>query len=128
VRARAASTPELVVPLEPPTAPRVLTSDDAGGVWLGEGTAISGWTLGTPMSFETDVKPVLESYCSVCHAPPGANDAPPIDFLDYDVAVAKSAQVAQRIGTGQMPPASATPLPADSHQIILRWIASGASP
>ena len=51
-----------------------------------------------------------------------------LDFLDYEVAVGYRAQVTERIATGQMPPASVTPLPAESYELILRWYASGANP
>jgi hypothetical protein len=117
-----------MVPLEPPAESRRLTTDDAGNVWLGEGTAVTGWTLGTPISFETDVSPVFEQYCMPCHTAPGANEAPPVDFLDHEVAVSYRPQVTQRLATGLMPPASATPLPAESYELILRWYASGANP
>ncbi len=117
-----------VAALDKTNAVRVAGGDDFGVLWIADGENLNGVQLGTPLSFATDVTPVFEAFCMSCHAAPGSNGAPAVDFLDYDVAVARKVQVVQRVGTSQMPPASAPALHADSLQILLRWYASGVKP
>jgi hypothetical protein len=126
--ARAPRQIEGLAPLPAPAGARLIASDDAGKVWVGEGAKLSGFALGKPISFAKDVKPIFEQRCATCHAAPAKNNATPVDFLDYAVAVAKRDQVIARISAGQMPPASAEPLSTEQSQLILRWYASGAKP
>ena len=128
VRLSPDADPEGVATLAERIEPRVVGADDFGVVWVGDGEKLTGLQLGTPLSFATDVSPIFGNYCMNCHAAPGSNNAPPVALDDYAIAVDRKAEVVQRVGTGQMPPASAPSLPADQLQLLLRWYASGANP
>jgi hypothetical protein len=100
------------------------TADDIGNVWIGAGTKLEGLKLGSTLTFDADVVPVFRTYCGSCHIE-GAQNSPLIKFEDYETVVAMSAKINSRISAGQMPPASATPMPAEAFEILLRWEASG---
>lgn len=82
--------------------------------------------VGTPVSFAADVAPILEATCNSCHATGGAG--PLRDFTDYSQVVAIQDAVLERVGTGLMPPASATQLTAAEYETIIHWFATGAQP
>lgn len=100
------------------------TADDIGNIWIGAGTKLEGLQLGSTLTFDADVVPVLRTYCGSCHID-GAQKSPLIKLEDYETVVAMSAKINARISAGQMPPASATPMPAEAFEILLRWEASG---
>lgn len=99
-------------------------ADDIGNVWIGAGNKLEGLKLGSTLTFDADVVPVFRAYCGSCHID-GAQNSPLIKFEDYETVVAMSAKINSRVSAGQMPPASATPMPAEAFEILLRWEASG---
>lgn len=120
-------TPSGVMPIPESLAGTTIpmaAADDIGNIWFGSGTKLEGLKLGSTLTFDTDVVPVFKSYCGSCHLE-GANYSPVIKLDDYDTVVAMSAKINSRISAGQMPPASATPMPAEAFEILLRWEASG---
>jgi hypothetical protein len=107
------------------TTPRpVATADDIGNVWIGAGTKLEGLRIGSTVTFDADVVPVLEKYCGSCHTD-GANYSPIIKMTEYETVVAMSSKIISRVSAGQMPPAASTPMPAEAFEILLRWEASG---
>ena len=100
------------------------TADDIGNIWIGAGRKLEGLKLGSTLTFDADVVPVFRSYCGSCHVE-GAQNSPIIKLEDYETVVAMSAKIVSRISLGQMPPASAAPMPAEAFEILLRWEASG---
>jgi hypothetical protein len=80
--------------------------------------------LGSTLTFDADVVPVFKTYCGSCHIE-GAQNSPIIKFGEYETVVDMSAKINSRISAGQMPPASAAPMPAEAFEILLRWEASG---
>lgn len=121
LRVRAGEVPDAVATLDPATSPRRLAADAAGDVWVGEGLAARRYALGTPLSFATDVRPILHEYCAECHAN-GSQGAPLRDFESYDVAKSQIDVILGRVQNGTMPPASyGKKLPAESIQILLDW-------
>lgn len=100
------------------------TADDIGNVWIGAGKKLEGLKLGSTLTFDADVVPVFRQYCGSCHLQ-GAQNSPLIKMEDYETVVAMSAKINARISAGQMPPASAAPMPAEAFEILLRWEASG---
>ena len=127
VLARPGSEPVGVAPIEANESPRSLAADDLGNVWLGDGDSLSGMALGSPISFASDVAPLLETYCGHCHAT-GENGAPAQDYNDYAVTSALAQTIVSRISTNQMPPAGEDPVPADAFDIIQGWYLSGMNP
>ena len=128
VLAQAGKPPSGVMPLPPSlssaTTIPLAAADDIGNIWIGAGNKLEGLKLGSTLTFDADVVPVFRSYCGSCHID-GAQNSPLIKFEDYETVVALSAKINSRISAGQMPPASATPMPAEAFEILLRWEASG---
>lgn len=99
-------------------------ADDIGNVWMGAGTHLEGMRIGSTVTFDADVVPVLETYCGSCHVL-GAQQSPLIELLDYETVLSMSSRIIQRVSAGQMPPPAGKPMPAEAFEIILRWEASG---
>lgn len=128
VLAEPGKKPAGVMPLPPSlsgaTAIPMATADDIGNIWIGAGNKLEGLKLGSTLTFDADVVPVFRAYCGSCHLN-GAQNSPVIKLEDYETVVAMSAKIVSRISLGQMPPASAAPMPAEAFEILLRWEASG---
>jgi hypothetical protein len=90
-----------------------------------------------PLTFEQDVRPVLKTYCFVCHGG-GEKVAGKLDLRlrrfavrggDSGTAVtpgdASHSLLLQRLKSGEMPPGEKK-VPADKIAVIERWIAAGA--
>jgi hypothetical protein len=90
-----------------------------------------------PLSFEQDVRPVLKTYCLVCHGG-GEKLAGKLDLRLRRFVVrgggsgpavspgdASHSLLLQRLKTGEMPPGEKK-VPADKIAVIERWIATGA--
>jgi hypothetical protein len=101
-----------------------LANNGAGTVWSMSETAVRGAEIGAATSFTADVKPVLVAYCSPCHAD-GANNAPVVDFPDYEVSSALAGDVVARIASGNMPPAGEPAPSTDEFQLIQAWLIGG---
>jgi hypothetical protein len=102
----------------------IAAADDIGNIWIGAGNKLEGLKLGSTLTFDADVVPVFKTYCGSCHIE-GAQNSPVIKFGEYETVVNMSAKINSRISAGQMPPASAAPMPAEAFEILLRWEASG---
>lgn len=128
VRLSEEGKPQAVATLSPGAEPRRAAADDVGLVWVGGGGSLSGFLLGKPAGFESDVAPVLAEHCMTCHTAPGVSGAPALDMLDYETAKDKASLIVQRIAAGQMPPAGSPALPAEKYEVVLRWYSSGLNP
>jgi len=121
LRVRAGQVPEAVATLDAPAGTRVIAVDGAGDVWLGEGASTKRLAIGTPLSFATDVRPILHEYCAGCHAQ-GTQGAPQEDFESYAVAVTQIGAILGRVEGGTMPPPSyGKKLPGEQIQILEGW-------
>lgn len=121
LRVRAGQLPDAVASLDPPTSPRAIAVDGAGDVWVGEGLSARRLTLGTKLSFATDVRPILHEYCAGCHAQ-GTQGAPQADFESYAVAAAQIDAILARVEGGTMPPPSyGKKLPAEQIHVLESW-------
>lgn len=121
LRVSAGELPIAVATLGAPAMPRSAAVDKLGDVWAGEGLVVKKLALGTPLSFETDVKPVVHVYCAGCHAT-ATNGAPKIDFESYDTFVDRVDNVLERVTEGTMPPATYDKkLPKEKIQILQDW-------
>ena len=127
LRVRAGEVPEAVAMIGTTNSPRVLAVDKIGDVWMGTGQTATKFALGTPLSFLTDVKPIMREYCADCHAA-GVLGAPKIDFESYDVVLGLVDRVIKRVAEERsMPPASYNEkLPTDSIAILKEWVISKA--
>ncbi|APR84775.1 Hypothetical protein A7982_10124 [Minicystis rosea] len=126
LRIRAGEVPDAVATLAAPAASRRMAVDKAGDVWVGEGLGVKRLALGTPLSFATDVRPILHEYCADCHAT-GQKGAPVRDFESYDVAVARIDSILMRVQDGTMPPLSTgKKLPKETIQILQDWAGTKA--
>jgi hypothetical protein len=127
VLAAPGKTPAGVMPLPSSlsgTSIPIAAADDIGNIWVGAGNKLEGLKLGSTLTFDADVVPVFREYCGSCHTN-GEQYSPIIKLEDYETVVAMSAKIISRISAGQMPPASAAPMPAEAFEILLRWEASG---
>lgn len=128
VLAEPGKTPAGVMPLPASlsgAAQATMTAaDDIGNIWIGAGNKLEGLKLGSTLTFDADVVPVFRKYCGSCHLD-GAQNSPLIKLDDYETVVAMSAKINSRVSLGQMPPASAAPMPSEAFEIVLRWEASG---
>ena len=122
------ATPTGAAELPEQTAPRVMAFDDIGNLWIGDDETVYGLKLGTPISFELDVRPILEQYCMGCHGTPPAENTPEVSFIDYDTAVEYATAIVLRVGTGQMPPLGSEAVPPEDFELIKRWHEGGDNP
>jgi cytochrome c5 len=121
LRVRAGEIPDAVATIDAPVEARHMAVDKAGDVWAGEGLAARRLSLGTPLSFLTDVRPILHEYCAECHAT-GTQGAPKRDFESYEVAVDRIDSILNRVEQGTMPPLSyGKKLPKDKILILEDW-------
>lgn len=127
VRVRPDAVPDVAAPLPKGDFPRVMAFDKLGDLWVGDGPKARSFALGTPLSFEADVKPIMHEYCAPCHLT-GKNGAPPIDFEDYDKMVEYTTKAMMRISEGSMPPLGSgyPPVPKEKIQILSDWSATKA--
>jgi len=114
---------------------------------LASGFVLAGGALAKPVDFVTDVKPILELNCVVCHNPKHAEENGKYS-LDTKEEAFKPHKKDQRISPGHadesevyyltvllltddshMPPASKgkTPLSKEQSDIIRQWITEGAN-
>lgn len=127
LRIRAGATPTAVATLLPTKEPRKLVVDKIGDVWSGSEQSITRFGLGTPLSFLTDVQPIMHEYCAECHGN-GVKGAPKINFEDYTVAVGLVDRIIARAAVERsMPPGTYDKkLPADLITILKEWAVTKA--
>ena len=75
-------------------------------------------------TYEADIKPILATYCTGCHADPPAAGAPQ-PLITYDQAVADAERIRVRsVQLGDMPPGGGM---ADNDRALLEaWVLNGA--
>lgn len=120
LRVHAGVVPEAVATVAKGDSPRRMAFDKLGDLWAGQGSEVQSFALGTPLSFASDVKPILHEYCAFCHTG-GDNGAPVIDFEDYDTAVEFTDKALSRIADGSMPPPGYPGVPKEKLQILQDW-------
>ena len=127
LRIRAGDVPSVVATAEAVGEPRKLVVDKIGDVWVGAGKKVMQFGLGTPLSFLTDVQPIMHEYCAECHAT-ALNGAPKIDFEDYSVSVGLVDRIIARAAVERsMPPGTYDKkLPADLITILKEWAVTKA--
>ena len=127
LRIRAGDIPTAVATLSVSKETRKLVVDKIGDVWTGTGQSITKFGLGTPLSFLTDVQPIMHEYCAECHAT-ALQGAPKIDFTDYSVSVGLVERIIARAAVERsMPPGTYDKkLPADLITILKEWAVTKA--
>lgn len=126
LRVRAGEIPDAIATASAPAGACAagtcaMTVDAAGDVWVGAGEAITHFAVAAPVSFSTDVKPVLHAYCADCHKN-AENGAPKIDYESYDVAASRIDSILMRVKGGSMPPlTSGKTLPKDKIKLLESW-------
>jgi hypothetical protein len=126
LRVRSGERPDAVATLAAPGLPRHVAVDSFGDVWVGEGSSLRKLALGTPLSFATDVRPVMHEYCAGCHAG-GTNGAPKLDFESYDAVKGLVDVMLKRVSEGTMPPITyEKKLPKEKIQILEDWAVTKA--
>ena len=118
---RSSGVPQSLAALETDEGlPRLGAVDSVGDLWLGHSTTLTKFETGTPLSFATDIQPIMAAYCATCHAA-GTQGAPTIDFEEYDVAKARVDRIVARMSDATMPPSEAPSVPADKLKLVLTW-------
>lgn len=127
LRIKGGELPDAVATLAPTgSAGRHMAVDKLGDVWAGEDLSVKKLALGTPLSFATDVRPVMHEYCAECHTP-GINGAPKIDFEVFETMVGIADTALMRVAAGTMPPLSyPKKLPKEKIQILQDWAVTKA--
>lgn len=125
LRVRAGEVPEAVAASPQGDFPRRMAFDKLGDLWLGDGGEATSFALGTPLSFEADVRPIMHEYCAVCHEA-GTKGAPVRDFEDYATMVDLTDKVLMRVADGSMPPPGYPKIPKDKFQLLQDWAADKA--
>ena len=120
LRVRAGELPEAVATLAKGDYPRSVAFDKLGDMWATGGSQVTSFALGTPLSFATDVQPVMHEYCSICHAE-AKKGAPQIDFESYDDMAFYADVAIERIEDGSMPPPGYQKIPKEKLQILKDW-------
>jgi hypothetical protein len=125
LRVHAGSVPDEIAPLATATFPRHAAVDKAGDVWSLAGGEATRLATGTPLSFATDIQPIMGEYCAPCHE--GAkNGAPEIDFEEYGQMAEIAGKALMRVQDGSMPPPSWPQIPAEQVQLLAEWVATKA--
>ncbi|HZO12180.1 MAG TPA: hypothetical protein VFB62_02950 [Polyangiaceae bacterium] len=103
--------------------------DRQGDVWLAEDQSLTALFVGTPVSFASEVLPIVAAKCAGCHGVPESG-APSIDWTDFATAVGWSDHMLDRIGdpASPMPPRNASPLSALERALLVRWLENGTAP
>lgn len=113
-------------------APRQISFDDVGNLWIGDDQSVHALALGTPVGFAEDVAPILEKHCMSCHGEPPTDPdekAPAANFVDYKTAKEYGASLVLRISSGQMPPpGTEEPVSPQDFALIQRWYEGGLNP
>lgn len=127
LRIRAGDVPAAVATLSAAVDMRKLVVDKIGDVWTGNGQTVTKYALGTPLSFLTDVQPIMHEYCAECHAA-ALQGAPKIDFEDYATAVGLVERIIARAAVERsMPPGTYDKkLPAELITILKEWAVTKA--
>ncbi len=125
LRVRAGEIPEAVATLEKGEFPRRVAFDKLGDMWALDGPDVTSFALGTPLSFATDIQPIMHEYCSVCHAE-AKNGAPLIDFEAYEDMVEYTQIAIERIADGSMPPPGYQKMPKEKFQLLQDWAVTKA--
>jgi hypothetical protein len=106
-----------------------LAADADGNLWL-QGNEPGYFGFGTPISFATQVKPLMIKYCQDCHAP--NRTAPVRAFDDYAIASEYANAIYERmLGKNKpvMPPLSSGKTPSDDEKsLITRWATGSKKP
>lgn len=127
LRIRSGDVPTAVATLPAAKEKRKLVVDKIGDVWVGGDQQVTKYALGTPLSFLTDVQPIMHEYCAECHAA-ALQGAPKIDFEDYSVAVGLVERIIARAAVERsMPPGTYDKkLPAELITILKEWAVTKA--
>jgi hypothetical protein len=125
VRARTAGVPVHVAPRTPSTFPARLTTDKLGDLWVLSESEATKLATGTPLSFATDVQPIMAAYCAACHGE-GKKGAPKLELESYAFMKDFVGTAIGRIQDGSMPPSGYPALPPEPLQILLDWSESKA--
>lgn len=122
LRIRSGDVPTAVATLSTAKEKRKLVVDKIGDVWVGGDQQVTKYALGTPLSFLTDVQPIMHEYCAECHAA-ALQGAPKIDFEDYSTAVGLVERIIARAAVERsMPPGTYDKkLPAELITILKEW-------
>lgn len=108
--------------------PGLLTHDEAGDVWVAQGSTLQRMTLGANaarVTFRENVLPWVSMYCSKCHQNQTSN------FEDYAVFREKAELALTRVRSGDMPrcdgglPCSEARLNAAEYSVLENWIRDG---
>jgi predicted CXXCH cytochrome family protein len=78
----------------------------------------------TQPSYQTDVAPILQSYCVSCHQAGGSEANKPLDT--YQSALNLSGDVEGEVAGCSMPPSSDAQPTAAQRETLLTWILCGA--
>jgi uncharacterized membrane protein len=76
-------------------------------------------------SYASDVAPLLQKYCTKCHAPGGEQSSIPFDTLSG--VQAYKAEMQHELGECEMPPAGDSQPSAAEREKILAWLVCGAA-
>lgn len=77
--------------------------------------------LETKVSFKDDVKPIIDSKCTVCHSPSGGFSP---SLTNFSEVKARANRVQARVSNGTMPQSG--PLPDAQIKVIVDWVNEGA--
>ena len=120
LRVRAGEIPEAAATLPAGDFPRKVAFDKLGDMWALDGPDVTSFALGTPLSFATDIRPVMAEYCAVCHKE-AKKGAPKIDFESYGDMVQYTEVAITRIADGSMPPPGYQKMPKEKFQLLQDW-------
>lgn len=80
------------------------------------------FVLSTSLSYNKDIKPMIEKHCSQCHNP----NWPDKNWLDYETAKKNKDAIKLRVGNQTMPPGNITNMTQEERNKIIQWVNEGA--
>lgn len=74
----------------------------------------------TAPSYQSDIAPLLQQHCVVCHSPTGLESERPLN--SYGAVYGQRSEVLTQVYGCQMPPPDMPPLSRADRQLLLRWL------
>jgi hypothetical protein len=106
------------------------TSGGQGGTSDPSCNGLSSACPATPPSYQSDVQPLIVTYCYQCHGPGGIEQGQ-FDYTTYEGVYKNRSEMLTQVYQCQMPPYDASPpasaMPDETaRQTIVSWLACGA--
>jgi hypothetical protein len=75
------------------------------------------------VSFQTDIQPILQESCQLCHGEQVSLGAPPrTEFVDSGNVILWAGPIIDQLQQERMPPVGTSPLSGEDRQLLINWL------